>query len=347
MGSTRTSRDRRRAALGLVAAAGLLLAACGSDDDDARVPESGDPAAASEVGAAGEGESGTFELLAYNVAGLPVEISKVRPDLNLPLISPLLNDYDVVLTQEDFDWWVPGGAASTLDFVNYHDRLRADVDHEFRSQAHPGPEAVGLDPATRPALQLGDGLAVLSRFELGEVTRVPWADCFGGIDTSDGGAADCLAMKGFLHTRITLADGVEVDIYNLHVEAGGTERDQALQGEAVAQLAAYIEENSEGRALIIGGDTNLHTNLDHPDGSGGADIELWEGFLADLGLTDACTQLECDRPGEIDKVAYRSGEGVELEATLHDFVEERFVDADGEDLSDHPPLHVTFRWAAA
>ena len=51
--------------------------------------------------------SGDFTVLSYNVAGLPQEISTVNPQEHIPLISPLLNDYDVVLTQEDFDWWVP------------------------------------------------------------------------------------------------------------------------------------------------------------------------------------------------------------------------------------------------
>ena len=100
-------------------------------------------------------------LLTYNVAGLPQEISQENPAEHIPLISPLLNDYDVVLTQEDFDWWQ--GAAGGLDFVHYHERLRADATHEYRSEQHPGPAAVGLDPTSRPLLFVGDGLGVLSR----------------------------------------------------------------------------------------------------------------------------------------------------------------------------------------
>jgi endonuclease/exonuclease/phosphatase family metal-dependent hydrolase len=344
MGAERTERDRAKGLTAVLVAALLALASCSGGSNAGEgggAPESGDPAEQA-AGAMG----GEFNVLAYNVAGLPVEISKVRPDVNLPLISPLLNDYDVVLTQEDFDWWAPDGLAGSLDFVNYHARLRADTTHEHRNERHPGPDAVGLDLATRPLLQIGDGLGVLSRFELGEVVRVPWADCFGGIDTSDGGSADCLAMKGFLHTRITLADGIEVDIYNVHGEAGGTERDQELQAENYAAMAAYIAENSEGRAVIVGGDTNLHTS-DHPDGSKGADTEIWDAFLAELDLLDACTELACDRPGDIDKVAFRGGGGVVLEATSHAFEDEVFVDAQGEPLSDHPALHVGFRWSAA
>lgn len=326
------SRARRAAAVAGVLAAGLAACAGGDDDGGGAGGGDGDGAAA-----------GRLSVLSYNVAGLPQEVSSENPEEHLPLISPLLNDYDVVLTQEDFDWWQ--GAAAALDFVNYHDRLRAEATHEHRSEQHPGPEAVGLDPASRP-LQVGDGLGVLSRIPFRGNTRVPWRGCFGGLDTGDGGAGDCLAMKGFAMVTLTLADGVEVDLYNLHAEAGGTAEDQRLQQEDFDDLAAFIEENSAGRAVILGGDTNLHTAGDHPDATGGADAGIWEAFLARTGLTDACAATECDEPGAIDKVAFRSGEGVTLTATSHDFPRERFRSPTGDDLSDHPPLVVGIAWEA-
>ena len=351
----RRTRAGRRLAAGLLAV-GLVAGAAACSDD------SGDDAASTTTtaGTAGEGSDGTTgassdgvdsaptgggELLAvsYNVAGLPVEISKERPDVNLPLISPLLDEFDLVLTQEDFDWW--GELASGFDFVNYHDRLRADTTHEYQSGEHPGPEAVGLDLSQRPAPEVGDGLGLLSRFPIEEVARVPWTGCFGGFDTSDGGAADCLSMKGFSLTEVTLADGAVVHVYNLHGEAGGTETDQALQEDDYEQLAAYIAEHSAGAAVILGGDTNLHTDTVHPDSSDGADIGIWDRFLAATALTDACTALECDEPGRIDKFAFRSGSGVELEALSHRFRTD-YVDEAGEDLSDHQALEVRFRWTA-
>jgi hypothetical protein len=190
-------------------------------------------------------------------------------------------------------------------------------------------------------------LGVLSVYPITGTERVPWTGCFGGFDTSDGGAADCLAMKGFLLTRLELADGTVVDLYDLHGEAGGSESDQVLQAANYEQLAAYIAEHSEGRAVIVGGDTNLHTDMEHPDGSNGADIEIWDAFLEAAGLTDSCAATGCDDPGRIDKVAYRSGGGVELEATSHDFQTEVFVDQAGADLSDHQALQVEFSWQAS
>jgi hypothetical protein len=327
----------------------LAAAACSGDDGDDG--GDGDGAADDEVTTTTEGDgggdgetSGEVLFLAYNVAGLPQEISSESPEANIPLISPLLEPFDVVLTQEDFDWW--GDAVLTLDAVNYRDRLRADITHEFQSTPHPGPEGVDLQPADRTPPLSGDGLGLVSRFPIDERDRVPWIGCFGSADTSDGGAGDCLAMKGFSLTVVTLADGVEVHVYNLHAEAGGTETDQALQASGFAQLAEFIAANSEGAAIILGGDTNLHTDTVHPDSSDGADIGIWADFLEAAGLTDVCDATDCPDPGRIDKFAFRSGDGVDIEALTHQFLGDEFVDDAGEPLSDHEPLEVTFRWTA-
>jgi endonuclease/exonuclease/phosphatase family metal-dependent hydrolase len=260
----------------------------------------------------------------------------VNPEEHMPLISPLLEKYDVVLTQEDFDWY--GELAKPLDVVNYHGRLRKDVTHRYRSKPHPGPEAVDLPEARMEQLQIGDGLGFLSRFPMADETRIPWIDC------ADG-AADCLAMKGFSFQRMTLADGAEVDVYDLHLEAGGGEDDQLVQGKDVAQLQEYVLTHSKGHAVILAGDTNLHTDDEHPDGGGGADTKLWEDFLAATGLQDACVETDCPDTGRIDKVAFRSGDGVTLEAAAYDVPAERFKDSKGEDLSDHEPVVVTFHWS--
>ena len=132
----------------LVAAAALSAAACSGGGGDA-VEADGAP---TTIDIADNPEGGSFRLLTYNVAGLPVEIQTTRPDLNLPQISARLNPYDIVLTQEDYDWWVPDGLAAPLDFVNYHGRLRAKATHEHQSPRHPGPEAVGIGDSRPPLL---------------------------------------------------------------------------------------------------------------------------------------------------------------------------------------------------
>ena len=338
---------KRAAATGIVA---IALGAAATSACAGQGPGGGGGGATTTTTVDPDAPHGEFSVLSYNVAGLPQEISGVNPAEHIPLISPLLDEYDVVMTQEDFDWWVP--ALDNLDFVHYHERLRAEATHEHRSGRHPGPEAAGLDPATRPTLLVGDGLGFLSRFPfvsrqpLDDTVRRSWSGCFGGLDTSDGGAGDCLAMKGFAMVRLALQPGVSVDLYTLHGEAGGTARDQELQAADFDQLADYIDEHSAGHAVILGGDTNLHTHSDHPDASGGADTEIWDDFLERTGLTDTCDALDCEETDSIDKIAVRDGGGVTLTPTSHEFPRERFRDADGEDLSDHPPLVVEIEWVA-
>ncbi len=282
---------------------------------------------------------GSFSVLTYNVAGLPQGISSGNPETNIPLISPLLNAYDVVLTQEDFDWWTP--IAGILDFVNYHTRLRSQIEHPWRTDRHPGPEAVGLYTEAR-SLLVGDGIGIVSKYPFSGEKQHAWTFCFGGV-IPDGGAADCLAMKGFRVVTMTLGDGRDVDVYSLHAEAGGTPTDQHLQEIDFQELADFINARGGDRAIILGGDTNLHTDDIHPDGGGGADTVIWQKFLSATGLTDVCIELSCPEPGSIDKIAYRSSSTVALQATGSDFPRERFQ-SNGADLSDHPPFVATFDW---
>lgn len=295
----------------------LLLAACSGSDDKA---------------------SGEFTALSYNVAGLPQEVSQVNPKDHIPLISPLINPYDLVLTQEDFDWWVP--ALDEIDFANYHIRLRAMTDFPYQSERHPGPEAVGIDVATeRPQLFTGDGLGLLSRFPFDEFRRVPWQMC-------GAGAADCLAIKGFAMARVTLADGVVVDVYDLHADAGGGDDDVAARASGFEELAAYMEQNSAGHAIILGGDTNLHTEPDSDDAGNREDARVWQAFLERTGLIDVCDALACADSTRIDKFAFRSDGGITLEPLSWTFEASTFVDPAGETLSDHDPLAVRWRWTA-
>lgn len=296
----------------------LALAACGSNSND--------------------GPSGEFTTLSYNVGGLPQEVSQINPKDHIPLISPLINDYDIVLTQEDWDWWIP--TLDGLDFVNYHTRLRAQTDFPYQSTQHPGNEAVGLDIETeRPLLMVGDGLAILSRFPFDDFRRVPWASC--GV-----AAADCLAMKGFGMARVELADGLTVDVYTLHAEAGGEDEDNAARAEGFDDLAAYIERESAGSAIILGGDMNLHTEPDSDDPDNREDARVWQTFLQRTGLTDVCDALSCADPTRIDKFAFRNSDTITLEPQTWQFEADKFKDAQGDTLSDHDPLRVAWRWSA-
>jgi hypothetical protein len=275
--------------------------------------------------------SGEFVALTYNVAGLPEPFSGSEPAVNTVLISPLLNDYDLVLVQED--WIDPVPPVPGFDF--FHDDLISQVDHPFLST--PAPPPLGTD-SRRPEALVADGLNRMSRFPFGGITRQMWVDCFGGADTSDGGAADCLSQKGFSVARTEIASGIQIDVYNLHGEAGGTPLDEQFRGDDYEQLTAFMQQHSAGRAVILGGDFNLHTD-EEPDST------VFDEFLDATGLTDVCEVVDCGADAdEIDKFVFRSGGGVTIEAATHAFEREKFQRPDGEPLSDHDALAVTFRW---
>ena len=96
----------------------------------------------------------------------------------------------------------------------------------------PLPQPLGTNPA-RPAALLSDGLAVFSRFPFTSVDHDPWSTCWQS-------AADCLAMKGFMVARTTFAPGVTIDVYTLHMEAGGDPEDETARDQGVTQLSAFI-----------------------------------------------------------------------------------------------------------
>lgn len=306
----------RRTMLTLSAALGLLAATA--------LTTSTTTASAAE-------RTGTFTALTYNVAGLPEPFSGSEPDINTVLISPLLNDYELVLVQEDFV--DPDPPVPPFDF--HHDDLISAVDHPYLST--PATPPIGTDP-TRPSALVADGLNRLSRFPFGQVTRVRWTNCFGGADTSDGGAADCLSQKGFSVATTTFADGVTVDVYNLHGEAGSSPLDVEYSADDYEQLAEFMNVHSAGHAIIVGGDFNLHTD-EETDGT------VYRTFLDATGLTDTCEVVDCGVDGDrIDKFAFRSGGGVTLTALTHSFERDKFVRDDGAQLSDHEALAVTFQW---
>lgn len=260
-------------------------------------------ASASEPGATVS--SGRFSLLTYNVAGLPQLVSHSDPEVNVALISPLLNHYDVALVQEDF---------------SYHSRLVARARHAYRSE-----------PMAHSLALMADGLNWFSRFPFSWIHRVRWAQCNGYL----GAASDCLADKGFSFGELSLAPGVSVHVYNLHAEAGGAWRDIEARRDNFEQLADYLRSRSRDQAVIVAGDTNLRMSVP-------ADADTLERFLAVTGLHDACRRFGCGEE-RLDRVLVGGSRHLDLEV-LGWWADRRFVDAQGAPLSDHPAIGVELGW---
>ncbi len=250
------------------------------------------------------GAEAKLKALTYNVAGLPEGLSHSHPLEYTPLISPLLEPYDLVLVQEDF---------------TYHDALVSRLTHPHRS--------VPKEPVTKLT---GDGLNMLSRTPFEDPIREPWTTCNGMLDSG----SDCLAEKGILSARFRLAESLPVDIYDIHTDAGGDPEDIAARSAQIDQLLGLIARRSSGSAVIVAGDTNLR--LSRPE-----DVVTLERLKTQAGLTDACLALRCEDESHIDRFLYRSGGGVHVETSTW-AVDRRFVTAAGEDLSDHPAVSVGF-----
>lgn len=263
--------------------------------------------AASACGAAVEGE---LLALTYNVAGLPEGLSRSDPARNTPLISPKLNAYDLVLVQEDF---------------TYHDLLIAAAAHPHRSETKM--------PETRLT---GDGLNRLSRSPFDGFERFQWRTCHGGLDSG----SDCLAEKGFSVATHRFGEELEleIDVYNLHMDAGGGEEDGAARADQVEQLLETLALRSAGRAVIVGGDTNLRVTRE-------GDAARLERLMTGAELTDACAAVSCPDATHIDRFFFRSGDRAAVEV-LEWSEDASFVDELGAPLSDHPAIAVRFRYSA-
>lgn len=267
--------------------------------------------------------SNTFNVLTYNVAGLPDLISSGNPATNTPLISPILNNFDVVSVQEDFA---------------YHNQLISQVTHPHQTP-HSG------------NVPFGDGMNFLSRFPLWETTRYKWNESSGLLDNG----SDQLTPKGILYSSMELAPGYFVDIYNLHTDAGSDEASYNARRSNMLQLATLINQRSIGKAVIVLGDTNsrytrVQDNFETAvlEACGLVDpwIEIMRGGVvpADGDALIDHNNLNSASNEVVDKIWYRSGRNVELDAISYALLDTMFTDSNGNQLSDHYPITATFSY---
>ncbi|MET9131798.1 jacalin-like lectin [Streptomyces antibioticus] len=262
--------------------------------------------------------SGSFDVLTYNVAGLPEGLSSGHPATNTPLISPRLAPYDIVNVQEDF---------------NYHAALYAGDNHPYRT-------------ATSGGAGFGDGLNTLSTLPLQDFERVRWNDCTG---------TNCLTPKGFTLARVRLAEGVFVDVYNVHTNADDSDAALAARRANIAQLSDFVRANSSGNAVIVMGDTNTRytragdtiRTLADENGLTDAWVRLVKGGTRPAQGADALLCPTAAPPDDcevVDKVLYRGGPLFSLTAIRYHNEWASFLDSAGGNLSDHFPHTVDFSY---
>ena len=180
--------------------------------------------------AAQDSPQGELEVLSYNVHGLPAFVTGDDTLARQRAIGPRLEPFGLVALQEDF--------------LSEGHRLLASG----RSHPHVQRFADALSDRV-----YGSGLCLLSRHRV-RARHQEHYRAFNGVLSA---GSDGLASKGFQLARLELAPGVELDVYNTHLDAGGSARDAAARASQVAQLTSAIHIRSRGRALLVLGDTNL------------------------------------------------------------------------------------------
>jgi hypothetical protein len=273
-----------------------------------------------------------LRLLSYNVRGVPPVISFLgRPGTRIPLIVEKLDAYDVALLQETFSYQdVIERCAVENDCAYYHGPER-----QFRWGHVIAAPVLGLCWLTpRCRLPANSGLMTIAQPDRVASERIlakRYKRCWGYLI----GGSDCLSAKGYVLVRITLDDGTSVDVYNTHLDAANWRWDRSTRKSQFKELTRAIEEHSRGRAVIVAGDFNSRHRQDR--------IERFRNS-SNLEDSTACRQSPEGGKRKLDRIFFRSGEGIQL-ACLHTGNDPTFTYQRGgveRSLSDHRALIATF-----
>lgn len=211
-----------------------------------------------------------FTVSSLNVDGMPKSVSlvveiKLNPDATekpgaQAIGQCLLNSgFDVVGVSENF---------------NYHGDLwdvawNGGVGNHYNAMTHRGPITVGNANLTnyfsqKPLFDI-DGLNVYYRIDGSTNVATPsneswkqWNEHNGYTDQG----ADGLIKKGYRYYLITLADGTEVDLYTMHMDADDGQGDRDARASQLQQLVAAIKDTNNKRPIIIIGDSNTRYTRD-------------------------------------------------------------------------------------
>ena len=308
-------------------------------------------------------EAETFSITTLNVDGLPQKIlvAKVNPDGpgggGSVRIGRYLQKrgYDMVFMQEDF---------------NYHEELTVPLEDDYQTDAWSGD--VGVDGRQIDYLHLQnhrfecDGLMGVWKngITLTSTSRTPWTANFGKFSH----ALDEMVTKGFRRYELTLTDGQQIVVYNMHMDAGDTaderEGKDSLDRDARLkqwnQLREEILTRLDTRPVIVVGDLNsyycrdqIKSNfIDEIDATGRAKVydawvELQNGgkYPAPVdGIVCCEANGNILESGEVlDKVLYiNSTSGTEIHAVSYK-LDTTDYQHDGKMLGDHYPVSVTFQ----
>ncbi len=298
------------------------------------------------VAAASEADGFTLHTVSYNIHGIHRLIARDSPKQRAPRIGSLIAErYDLALLQEDFEY--PRRLERTLGtrpYVYFRGNGSA-VEAGFSQRLAQILFWLPAKLLMRSEMPQGSGLTTVLYPREGltaePLVRQAYRVCEGIL----WGKSDCLAAKGFLGVRLSGPGGIEVDVYNTHLDSRGNLANREIRRRQLRQLADAIRDHSAGRALIVAGDFN--TRDQRPN-----DRVVLEEFRAALGLANSGARRNAQRGQAIDTdyILYRSGETARIELapggeSAGEAGEFRW-DEGRRPLSDHPALYGIFRVSA-
>ena len=283
----------------------------------------------------------TFSVATLNVDGLPLQVMSINVNPDGPgsegtkLISQYLaaKNYDMVFFQEDF---------------NYHDELTTSLADNYAFDVHSGD--VSIDPDNFDMSMLltirfecdGLGACLKNNHTLNSMQRTAWTDYYGRLDH----AWDGMVTKGFRRYEVTLHEGTQIVVYNMHMDASD-DSDEASgndEGDRLARLSQWTQLVSElkgqlddGRPIIVLGDMNSYYSRDNIE-------EVFVKPIEDTGkatVTDVWKEMGSNSE-TLDKIfCINPVSGVKLKPTAFTIDKEGYQD-NGKPLGDHYPLATTF-----
>ena len=312
-------------------------------------------ALAAPVPAMAQADDASFSIMTLNVDGLPGRLLFFNVNDNGPkaLGSMAVSLYmaaqncDIVAMQEDFNYscelW------SCLHLAYEHDEWTGGIFlDELQQMDLIHPQNIKL-----PCDGLNTAWKRCCRSTVYE--RVPWNRSFGKFSH----ALDDMVTKGFRRHEITLANGQEIVVYNLHMDASAAidrernrdAKDRQARLAQWEQLRQHIIERLDSRPVVVVGDMN---SFYHRDPIKTVFIDAIQATgLATVG--DAWVEHECGGlypevggaplPGEpLDKVLYinPTAASTVIVPTSVALDQSGYIGIDGKPLGDHYPLIARF-----
>ena len=192
-----------------------------------------------------ETTTNTFTCATYNVDGLPAKVSFFSINSDGPGTSGT-KAISQKIASKGWDF-----VGFSEDFAYHTELTSAMSDYTFGTYRG----SVGSSALYSTINTDGLGFAAKSGVNFVENAIVAFDESYGGLTS---GANTCI-KKGFRHYVVTVAEGVEVDVYITHMNTYSSSGSGHIDAQhaQLTQIAEYINaQRSNNRPVIIMGDTN-------------------------------------------------------------------------------------------